>query len=658
MDGTWSELCVGSTHSYSSQSAVTTAAFDPAKELIWAGTADGRLSSYYSLSLDRRTAVAAHRSPVVSIHPYHNGILSLSSHALSFHSRGGVLRSSLLTPSVGSFKCSLVPDASQPLVLLGAAGAEADRVAVTRAPTAHSANGGFRYNSPAPSPRPAHSSVAASSTASTSAAPPTLSKPSLVSFDILHNSALRQLQLDCPLSCLAADSTDAYSLYACARTDGSVELRDRRSLRCEQTLSAHTAAVAAIDVQGHVLVTCGYTAQSLAIYGSLNYGESKLDPLVKLFDLRRMEPLPPLMFRAGHGAAFLSFVPQTAAAESSLLLVSRMGHVQPAHAEPALLGVAAGQCSLMDASVHASSMDVSSSGAMLLVGDTRGLLHQWGYTRHAEDEPAVPVVNAYSTPLDYVAPPAPPALAMSFDSPLSAHSFPYLCSIGYTPLASDMSGCTMHTHMRALPPLDDRSIAGLRYHDHVGYAKTAQQPEDILVTSAANQPTKPPPNSLSTLRFFAAKGRPTSARIPHPPFSHPQYTRVILALPRYGLQSLDLSAHNKTSFTALDSLLPNSYANALLLLLYFLPAVRSQLLSHLCVRENCLQCELGFPLPHDGRGQRRHRPTAQPAPRTATATRGRRAGPAGRHGVEGRDGQGGGSGRTRASGGTCCTASG
>ena len=152
----------------------------------------------------------------------------------------------------------------------------------------------------------------------------------------------------------------------------------------------------------------------------------------------------------------------------------------------------------------------------------------------------------------------------------------------------------MQTHMRPLPRLDDRLILGLRYHDHVGYAKTAQQPEDILVTSSPNHTTRPPPNSLSTLRFFAAKGRPTSSRTPHPPFSHPEYTRVILALPRYGLQSLDLSAHNKTTFTALDSLLPNSYANSLLLLLYFVPAIRSQLLSHLCVRENCLQCELGF----------------------------------------------------------------
>ena len=591
MDGSWSELCVGSTHSYKSQCRVTTVAFDPAKELIWAGTADGRLSSYFSLTLDKRTAVPAHPSAIVSIHPYHNGVLSLSSHSLHFHSRGGILRTALRTPAVGSFKCSLVADGSQSIVLLAAAGAEADKVAAATSSASLSVNGRFGYASP----RVAQSVLPASSSSSAqSSLPPTLSKPSLVSFDIVQNASLRQLQLDSPLACLTSDTANSYSLYACGRADGKVELRDRRSLRCEHTLSAHTAAIAAMDMQGQLLVTCGYTAQSAGGYGGLGYGQSRLDPLVKLFDLRRLEPLPPLMYRSGHGAAFVSFVPATSAAESSLLLVSLLGHVQSAHADSALLGAGYGQCSLMDESVHVSAIDVSSSGQMLVLGDTRGLLHQWGYSRHTEDETAVPVINAYSTPLDYVAPPAPPALAMSFDTPLSAHPFPYLCSIGYTPLASDMSAYTMQTYMRPLPPLDDRLITGLRYHDHVGYAKTAQQPEDILIATSHNTTTRPPPNSLSTLRYYTAKGRPTSSRTPHPPFAHPEYTRVILALPRYGLQSLDLGAHNRTTFTALDSLLPNSYANALLMLLYFLPSIRSQLLSHLCVRENCLQCELGF----------------------------------------------------------------
>ena len=366
MHGTWSELCVGSTHTYKSQSSVTTVSFDPAKELIWAGTVDGRLSSYYSLTLDKRTSVSAHRSPLVSIHPYHNGVLSLSEHELHFHSRGGILRTALRTPSVGSFKCSLVADASQPLVLLAAAGAEADKAAAASSASLQvKANGRFGYGSPAPSPRPAQPSVASSSSA------PTLSAPSLVAFDILQNASLRQLQLESPLTCLSSDTANSYSLYACGRSDGKVELRDRRSLRCEHTLSAHTAAIAAMDVQGQLLVTCGYTAQSAGGYGGPGYGSLRLDPMVKLFDLRRLEPLPPLMYRSGHGAAFVSFVPATAAAESSLLLVSLLGHVHSAHADSALLNAGSGQCSLMDESVHVSATDVSSSGQMMVVGDSR-----------------------------------------------------------------------------------------------------------------------------------------------------------------------------------------------------------------------------------------------------------------------------------------------
>lgn len=56
----------------------------------------------------------------------------------------------------------------------------------------------------------------------------------------------------------------------------------------------------------------------------------------------------------------------------------------------------------------------------------------------------------------------------------------------------------------------------------------------------------------------------------------------------------DFSRYNHSPFPGLDSTMPNSYANNLIQCLYFIPPVRSAIVSHLCSKEYCLVCELGF----------------------------------------------------------------
>ena len=46
MDSAWAELCVGTTHTFSSRAGVSAVAFDPAKELLWAGTDDVSAQPY------------------------------------------------------------------------------------------------------------------------------------------------------------------------------------------------------------------------------------------------------------------------------------------------------------------------------------------------------------------------------------------------------------------------------------------------------------------------------------------------------------------------------------------------------------------------------------------------------------------------------------
>ena len=57
------------------------------------------------------------------------------------------------------------------------------------------------------------------------------------------------------------------------------------------------------------------------------------------------------------------------------------------------------------------------------------------------------------------------------------------------------------------------------------------------------------------------------------------------------------SFYNKTPYSGLEIHIANSYANPLLQLLHFTPAVRNLALHHAstsCIHEDCLLCEIGF----------------------------------------------------------------
>lgn len=82
-----------------------------------------------------------------------------------------------------------------------------------------------------------------------------------------------------------------------------------------------------------------------------------------------------------------------------------------------------------------------------------------------------------------------------------------------------------------------------------------------------------------------------------------------------GIETFDFGHYNDTKFAGLEIHIPNAYCNSmlqvrapfsslvlpdLLLLcdsdqvLYFLEPIRQAMLSHLCAKEFCLACELGF----------------------------------------------------------------
>lgn len=66
-----------------------------------------------------------------------------------------------------------------------------------------------------------------------------------------------QVPSTAPITCVRRSN-----LVVCGQADGRIVLRDPRSLRAEQTITAHTNGLSALEVQGNCLLSIGYTIRS------------------------------------------------------------------------------------------------------------------------------------------------------------------------------------------------------------------------------------------------------------------------------------------------------------------------------------------------------------------------------------------------------------
>ncbi|XP_069700683.1 PAN2-PAN3 deadenylation complex catalytic subunit PAN2 isoform X2 [Periplaneta americana] len=351
---------------------------------------------------------------------------------------------------------------------------------------------------------------------------------------------------------------------------GRIDLRDPNTLQVEHTLEAHSGSLSDFDVHGNLLVTCGFSNRQ---------GNLSVDRFLMVYDLRMMRAVTPIQVMLD--PLLLRFLPSFS---SRLVTVSTLGQIQlvdtVALSQPNLclyqMNTAGSMC---------LALDVSSSCQCMAFGDGGGSIHFYTSNPHTA------MFNSFSRETEFADPvePLQPIGILDDVTPLSSIPLPY-CQQG-TSLLSDWPGQYLKKVYRRTPPIDPEILRTMKMQGTIGYAPNPMSSRRNQVAYKLEKRG----GGRSQTKLFSNDTRPGKLGEEAPFIAIPKrYRKIDVKYSKMGMEDFDFDQYNKTSFSGLEATLPNSYCNAMLQVLYYMSPVRSILLSHMCHKEFCLACELGY----------------------------------------------------------------
>ncbi|KAL8736688.1 MAG: hypothetical protein Q9166_000054 [cf. Caloplaca sp. 2 TL-2023] len=194
--------------------------------------------------------------------------------------------------------------------------------------------------------------------------------------------------------------------YVCAgTTSGAVHFLDPDTLLSVKTWQAHSAKISDMDAQDSYLVTCGWSTRP--------YGPPTLESFAKVYDLKKLEQLPPIPFHGG--AAFVQMHPKLS---TTSIISSMSGQLQVANIlDP-------NTSNLLQANLgnymSQSHLVLAPSGAAWALADIDGVIQIWAASldKLRFTESAAPTEFAGDVfPL--------PFMGIDADIPFSAVGMPY-----------------------------------------------------------------------------------------------------------------------------------------------------------------------------------------------------------------------------------------
>uniref|UniRef100_A0A670HY15 PAN2-PAN3 deadenylation complex catalytic subunit PAN2 n=1 Tax=Podarcis muralis TaxID=64176 RepID=A0A670HY15_PODMU len=354
--------------------------------------------------------------------------------------------------------------------------------------------------------------------------------------------------------------------FFCGHTSGKVSLRDLRTFAVEHEFDAYSGSLSDFDVHGNLLVTCGFSSRMNGL---------ACDRFLKVYDLRMLRAITPLQVHID--PLFLKFIPTYT---SRLAIISQTGQCQ--FCEPTGLANPADIFHVNTVGQLIMSFDVSASKQAMVFGDSEGCVHLW------TDSPEI-TFNAYSRETDFALPcivDTLPHLDWNQDlMPLSLIPVPLTTES----LLSDWPVSNSAPAPRRAPAVDPEILRAMKKVGFIGYAPNPR-----------NKLRNQIPYRLKELdnefdNFSQVPESPIGREEePHIYMVAKKYRKVTIKYSKLGLEDFDFKHYNKTLFAGLEPHIPNSYCNCMIQVLYFLEPVRCLVQNHLCQKEFCLSCELGF----------------------------------------------------------------
>ncbi|GCB74928.1 hypothetical protein scyTo_0018919 [Scyliorhinus torazame] len=354
--------------------------------------------------------------------------------------------------------------------------------------------------------------------------------------------------------------------FFCGHTSGKVSLRDLRSFKVEHEFDAYSGSLSDFDVHGNLLVTCGFSNRMNGL---------SCDRFLMVYDLRMMRAISPLQVHVD--PLFLRFIPTYT---SRLAIISQSGQCQ--FCEPTGLASPADIFHINTVGQLVMTFDVSSSKQALVFGDSGGCVHLWA------DSPDA-TFNAYSRETEFPMPcmvDTLPHLDWNDDLlPLSLIPVPLITES----LLSDWPTANCSVTPRRAPLVDLEILRTMKKVGFIGYAPNPK-------TKLRNQV----PYKLKEMdaEFDSYNQIPESPigreEEPHLYMVPKKYRKVTIKYSKLGLEDFDFKHYNKTLFAGLEPHIPNAYCNCMIQVLYLLEPIRCHVQNHLCQKEFCLGCELGF----------------------------------------------------------------
>ncbi|KAF9456453.1 ubiquitin carboxyl-terminal hydrolase-domain-containing protein [Collybia nuda] len=392
------------------------------------------------------------------------------------------------------------------------------------------------------------------------------------------NSVTGKVVFQLPTTSVITQLQSSHSLLLSGSSDGYLRTHDPRASTgrsggAESIVRAHSSSIQGLQTTGNFAFTIGLGERQSRPYP---------DPLVKVYDLRTMRPLPPIPFSSG--PAFIQVLPKR---PSTIAVISSEGLINIVDVSDP---TATSEFYQLDLASYLTSFSVSATAAYMGFGDADGTVHILSQT---EAENAVPLNGFDGRAIEWADTPAPLTKVEWVDtSPLNAIGLPYYDTYLLSSFSPQESG-PLSPLPPGIPPL---VLNTMKMKDNIAYAPF---PKELKGHRNMNHADLRKQNG----RFRSGKSRKTDQDPDTPIFEYSSgdvprmYRRVEIEYSKFGVEDFDFAFYNRTEYSGLETHILNSYTNAVLQVMHYVLPIRRLAKSHImtnCLQEHCLLCELGF----------------------------------------------------------------